>query len=125
MKVSFIALALVGLLACDGGTSSDSSDVNYPCVADALSADGTAGAGEAPDTAGAPVCTLGKTYCYIYLPRYFVGAPTPSCKAYDESDSSCARNPTCDCLCSGFYACNTECRCTETNGFPTVSCEQI
>ena len=141
-------LTLVGLFACDQRGSSGSSKPNvssrldgspaadgssdargfsattYLCAAYAQSS--SADSGRVGAAIEQPQCTVGETYCYVQLPHSgSPGTPSPSCKGYSDSLSLCSANPSCDCLCSHWYHCQTECRCSEANGFATVSCEQI
>ena len=111
-----------------GGAMFD-APVSYPCENPSLGA-GQAGEGGASGASGAALsCVVGQTFCYV-----FVGlsvTPTansvyiPECRSFSENAATdCATTPTCDCLCTHF-ACQTECRCNEVNGLPTVTCHQI
>src|SRR5258708_7074738 len=92
----------------------------------------TADGGEVvvPDAGSPAVCVVGQTYCYIALPHPdTTGEATASCRLFDAGvQPDCARDPTCTCFCDlsrGGFHCQTECRCNETNGFATVSCQGI
>jgi len=107
------------------GASATDTTASYPCEGPNTGA-GQAGEG---DETGAPLsCEVGKTFCYV-----FAGKPAnrdagtvyvPECRSFSAIAGKCATTPTCDCFCTRF-ACETECRCTEVNGFATVTCEQI
>jgi hypothetical protein len=147
MKISAVAVVvmMLGSFACTGGKSGEhaeagsdlgmeagsdmGSDVrvevgsevraeaaNYPCSAPDGGLDGDGGTS----------CVAGQTYCYILLPRPTLGTPAAAaCKTYSDLTAACAVNPTCECLCAHGYHCQTECRCSESDGFATVSCEPI
>jgi hypothetical protein len=73
------------------------------------------------------LCVIGKSYCLLGLPRRDAtggasGVLGSSCQRYD---TDCSANPTCECLCSHGYGCQTNCTCSGSKGFPTISCEAI
>lgn len=119
-----------------GGVSGDSGadaaaaqGTPYACAGDfVVAVDG--GVDAAPDAASAPICVVGRTFCYVHLPRPdTAGLETTSCRDFGTGGvAACAPNPTCACLCDtshgGFY-CNEECRCTEKSGLATVACQSI
>lgn len=104
--------------APDGGSDASPLPIgaNYPC-----------GAGDGGlDGDGGTSCVVGQTYCYVMLPRPLTtGTPAYACKTYSDLTAACAVNPTCECLCAHGYHCQTECRCSESAGFATVSCEPV
>jgi hypothetical protein len=84
----------------------------------------------APDAGSPALCIVGQTYCYIALPHpNTTGEATASCTAFETGVApACAQDPTCACFCDlsrGGFHCLTECRCNETNGFATISCQPI
>jgi len=99
-----------------GGSSTTTSGKGYLCGGSFVDA------GIGSDL---PFCS-GKSYCYVQLPHLdSTGAAVPSCKAFTDSLASCADNPTCDCMCASYYHCQTECRCTQSAGLTTISCNAI
>jgi hypothetical protein len=118
-----------GLSGFSGADGSASQGMPYTCVGGfVVTADG--GAVAAPDAGSPAICIVGQTYCYLALPHPdTTGEATASCRAFEPGvEPACAQDPTCACFCDlsrGGFHCQTECRCSETNGFATVSCQAI
>jgi hypothetical protein len=113
----------------DGAGGISESPVRYPCAGPNI-ADGNAGqGGEAGQSGSGLSCVLGQTFCFVrnLNPVHPGGARVyvPECSDFAGSLAKCAANPSCDCLCSSWFHCETECRCAESNGFATVTCDQI
>ena len=110
------------------GGMSEGPPVSYPC-AGPNTVDGSAGqGGEAGQGGSALSCVTGQTFCFVRAGIPYPGKPTvytPQCSDFSNSLAKCATNPSCDCLCSSWFHCETECRCAENNGFATVTCDQI
>jgi hypothetical protein len=121
-----------GGMAGSAGTSGTvpSAGATYPCSAEDTSpSDGGLASVDAATDPPA-LCTVGQTYCYVLnvRPSQPQFPTTYSCLAFggDQPDTSaCVSSPTCDCLCSHGYICRTTCRCSEANGFATMSCDRI
>ena len=118
-----------GLSGDSGADGAAAQGTPYPCAGGFIvTADG--GVVAAADASSPALCIVGQTYCYIALPHPDEpGEATASCTAFETSVApACAQDPTCACFCdlsrSGFH-CQTECRCSETNGFATLSCQAI
>lgn len=115
-----------------GGQSGDAATQGtpYACAGGFIV---TADGGEvSADDAGSPAtCVVGQTYCYLALPHPgTTGEATASCRAFvtGVAPAACATDPTCACFCDlsrGGFHCQTECRCSDTNGFATISCQAI
>lgn len=122
------ALTVVG--ACSGSSGPPRTDAAaegtpYACTGGFIvTADG--GEMSAADAGTPATCVVGQTYCGISLPHPgFTGEATAECNSVP---TVCAQNPTCACLCDssrGGVICVTNCRCSETNGLVTISCEGI
>lgn len=88
----------------------------------------TADGGQLPggDAATSMSCVAGITYCSVHLPHPdLTGRVNAECAAVP---AVCAHDPTCACLCDparGNLFCKTNCRCTDTGGAATISCEAI
>jgi hypothetical protein len=113
----------------DGVGGMSEVPVSYPCVGPNI-ADGSAGqGGEAGQSGSGLSCVLGQTFCFVrnLNPVHPGGARVyvPGCSDFSNTLAKCATNPSCDCLCSSWFQCETECRCAENNGFATVTCDQI
>jgi hypothetical protein len=103
-------------------TADAGPDASFPLGAAYVCGGGDGGL----DGGGDTPCIVGQTYCFVLLPRPLtLGTPAYSCKSYADLTASCDINPTCECLCAHGYHCQTECRCSESSGFATVSCEPI
>ncbi|MEP7051146.1 MAG: hypothetical protein ABJB12_12380 [Pseudomonadota bacterium] len=89
---------------------------------------GGAGAGQVDQTLPAVSCVTGESFCYVFAGRAVnphVGTVyDPECRKFSDFAGKCSTNPSCACLCSRF-ACETECRCKESNGIATLTCQQI
>ena len=92
---------------------------------------GDGGVVTAPDAGSPATCTVGETYCFIALPHPgTAGETTASCRPFESgvAPDECALDATCACFCDlsrGGFHCQTECRCSEANGFATISCQAI
>lgn len=83
------------------------------------------GAGGAAGANGS--CQGGQTFCHVQNMR---SAPaTASCQSFTDSArvADCSGDPSCACLCDNalFFHCQTECRCSETAGHVTVTCDPV
>ncbi len=123
-----------GALAAGAGGLLDLPGV-FPCAGPitASSAEGGEGGGAEQTASGdqtlpAVSCIAGESFCFVYAGKSVnAGGGTvyiPQCANFSENASECATNPSCACFCASF-ACDTECRCEESNGIATVTCEQI
>jgi len=105
--------------------------MSAPSGSGGMSAGGVAGEGGADtSSAAALTCVVGQTFCYIFAALPPQPGPDrvliPQCRSVEEGAAACADAPTCACLCSsGRFHCETECRCQEHNGLPTMTCDQI
>jgi len=116
------ASSLGGSNLGSGGSDAHSTGGTAPSGTSQLCGGGFADAGLGGEL---PICS-GRKYCYVQLPHLgFTGTPVPSCKAFTDSLVICADNPTCDCMCASYYHCQTECRCTESDGLTTIACNAI
>jgi hypothetical protein len=121
-----------GGLGMGGAGGSGPSGTTYPCVGGVINTGtgGVAGTG-APEagaggTGGMVMCAAGEEYCFIRSMQKVIGAlPTHTCKGLTGALAACVATPTCACVCSHGVFCLTECSCTDTNGYATVSCLQI
>lgn len=119
------ALAVVGGCSGSGPQAYDGSALGtpYTCAGFFVLADG----GKVPGADGGSeaTCVVGQSFCAISLPYPgSAGMATAGC----STSPPCAQDPTCACLCDlsrGQYHCSTECRCSETGGLATVSCQGI
>jgi hypothetical protein len=136
MKISAVAvvLTMLGSFACSGGKSGERGEAGSDAGADVgsdasslpIGANYFCNAGDGGRDDAGSSCVVGQTYCFVMLPRPpTTSAAASSCRTYSNSTAACAVNPTCECLCATAYHCQTECRCSETGGFATVSCEPI
>ena len=146
---------VAALLAVIGGCSGSAATVKKDAGGDGAEAGGDGSAGDAPvqgtpyacaggfivtadggevaaADAGLPAtCIVGQTYCRISLPHPGrAGVAAASCGTFPTgvAPAPCAQDPTCSCFCDvsrGGFPCYTQCRCSETNGFATVSCQAI
>ena len=117
-----------GLSGDSGADGAAAQGTTYACAGGFVTADG--GVIAAPDAGSPALCIVGQTYCYIALPHPDEpGEATASCTAFETGVApACAQDPTCACFCDlsrGGFHCQTECRCSETNGFATMSCQAI
>ena len=118
-----------GLSGSSGADGAAAQGTPYACAGGfGVTPDG--GEVAVPDAGSPPTCTVGQTYCYIALPHAnTTGQATASCRPfYPGVAPDCAQDPTCACFCDlsrGGFHCQTECRCSETNGFATLSCQAI
>jgi hypothetical protein len=102
----------------------------YACAAGFIV---TADGGEiaVPDAGPPATCVVGQSYCYIALPRPGgTGEAVAACRAFVPGTvpAPCAQDPSCACFCDfsrGQVPCVDQCRCSEVNGFATVSCQGI
>lgn len=118
-----------GLSGSSGADGTAAQGLPYACAGGfGVTADG--GVVAVPDAGSPATCIVGQTYCYIALPHpYTTGEATAGCRAFEPGVApGCAQDPTCACFCDlsrGGFHCQTECRCNETDGFATISCEAI
>jgi hypothetical protein len=108
-----------------GGIDAAAQGPPYACAGGFIvAADG--GEMAVADAGTLETCVVGQTYCAVYLPHPgLTGEATAGC---NPAPAVCAQDPTCACFCDpsrGGLICSAECRCTETNGFVTISCEGI
>jgi hypothetical protein len=115
--------------AAGGQSGAAAQGMPYACAGGFIvTADG--GEVAAADAGSPATCVVGQSYCYIALPHPdTAGVAVASCRAFETGVApACAQDPTCACFCDssrgGFY-CQTECRCSETKGFATISCQAI
>lgn len=130
---------LLGGVAC--GSNDDSSgalgtggagrsgDASYPCDGPENASAGSGGqAGETGQASSALSCVVGQSFCYVFAGRAIdprIGTIyMPACRTLSGSLTKCAATPSCACFCSQFD-CAADCRCSEVNGFATVTCQQI
>ena len=108
-----------------GGTTGGTTGKTYVCEGGVVLA-GTGGAPASFD-AGPPVtCVVGESYCSIHSLNKVPGAfPSRTCVSLTGLLAPCAPSPSCACICSHGVLCQTECSCSDLNGFVTVSCLQI
>jgi hypothetical protein len=116
----------------DGGGAGKAGTA-YPCEGGIVTAGTGGGAGSSGGDAGGnggagePVmCVVGQSYCNVQSLQKQAGAfPIHTCIDLTEGLAACASNPTCACICGRGVICRTECSCSDTGGFVTVSCSQI
>ena len=108
-----------------GGTTGSTTGKTYACEGGVVLA-GTGGTPASSD-AGPPVtCVVGESYCSIQSLNKVPGAlPSRTCVSLLGLLAACAPSPSCACICSHGVLCQTECSCSDLNGFVTVSCLQI
>lgn len=123
-----------GALAAGSGGIPDLPS-NFPCAGPNIASNAEAGEGggagqtaQGDQTDPAVSCVAGQSFCYVFAGRSVnPGGGTvyvPECRSFSDSVPKCATDPSCACFCS-WFACETECRCKESNGIATVTCEQI
>jgi len=123
-----------GALAAGAGGMSDVA-ASFPCAGPSITSSGEAGEGGAAGQTGqgdqtrpAVSCVVGQSFCYVFAGRSVNPAGgtvyVPECRSFSDFATECSTNATCDCFCSWFH-CETECRCKESSGIATVTCEQI
>jgi len=99
-----------------------------PSIAEAGGSGSAGQGGQGDQTAPAVSCDAAQSFCFVFAGKLeFPEGGTvyiPECRSFSESATSCATDPSCACFCS-YFECETECRCKESNGVATVTCEQI
>jgi len=102
--------------ACAGGVVTPPSDAASTPPVDATSTP-------------PPECVVGQSYCHIQLLDHVAGStPLYGCwtPPGDAGFGVCSTTPSCDCLCAQpGVRCFTECSCSDTGGFATITCHQI
>lgn len=112
-----------GAGASGGGAAPDASLLgqSYSCTGDVALP---------PDAAPPPPleCVVGQSYCRVQLLDKVAGAtPVYRCTALTDDGGLgvCSTAPTCDCICGQGVICHTECSCSDTGGFVTITCHQV
>ena len=122
-----------------GGAGTPDAGASFPCAGPSIASSGEAGegggaaqSGQGDRTLPAVSCVVGQSFCYVVAGISVnsggrtVSVYIPECRAFSDSiaASECAANPTCACFCSRF-GCGVQCRCEESDGIATVTCDQI
>jgi hypothetical protein len=118
-----------------GRSGSAGTGASFPCAGPSIASSGDAGegggagqTGQVDQTLPAVSCVNGQSFCYVLAGRSVnPGGGTvyiPECRSFSGSATECATNATCACFCSRF-GCEDQCRCEESNGIATVTCDQI
>lgn len=87
------------------------------------------GGTDAGTMVGSYTCVGGQTFCKIEIQHSGSGVVSEGCQSFTDAARGvdCSGTPNCACLCTDalFFHCQTECRCSETEGHVTVTCQAI
>ena len=112
----------------EAGASGSVGGDGYPC-----------GAGNVGEASAELDCIVGQSFCYVRqgLPAqmptgeagtggaHFAVVNFAACRDFaTDGPQQCAATPTCACLCRTFD-CQFQCKCSELNGLPRVTCGPI